>query len=206
MAVALVLKVAVVLVTIGLCTSSALFVMLVSLFYTVTQDATTYNNHYVLYVLVSLVLLWIGSSGHSLSVDGALGAYFRKRMRNEVPRWHIIALRFTFVQPYFWGAVNKASYDWLIRAQPIMGGINRMVRELNAQFSPLLKAFGAQFQATGWEDTYLPAAISVGGLVIGIFLLFVFFLPARQFFTFPSNPSWTNEGHFYSWRMKMSSK
>ncbi|KAK3267336.1 hypothetical protein CYMTET_24099 [Cymbomonas tetramitiformis] len=120
------LKMSATLLAVGLWTATATAVALSAFFYLVTLDATNYSNHHLLYVLALIILLYTNSSAHSLSIEGLLYARYRKLSRSTLPRWHLYALRMIFLQPHFWGVVNKFTFDGLIRSQPVRSGIDSL--------------------------------------------------------------------------------
>jgi hypothetical protein len=77
--------------------------------YVFLLDATNYQNHYYLVILLSLVLA-IVPANRAVSMDAALWP----RIHSDfAPAWCLWLLRFHIALPYFFGGVAKLDPDWL---------------------------------------------------------------------------------------------
>lgn len=84
--------------------------------YLLLLDATRFNNHYYLEVLLSLLLAF--TPAHRRYSVWAM----RRRSDDEpgsVPFWSVLLIRAQLAVVYFWGGVAKLSPEWLVHAEPM---------------------------------------------------------------------------------------
>ena len=86
----------------------SIMIWLCSFVYVELIDKALYLNHYVLFSLVGLTLVF-ASTGRVGLRSGA----------QTVPTWVIWLLRLQFGLVYFWAAIAKINGDWLFRAEPL---------------------------------------------------------------------------------------
>lgn len=92
--------------------AAAVFLILYS--YVFLIEHTTYNNHYYLIILLSLLFL-VTDAHREASADG----YRRTSLDTGwVPRWQLYIFRIQMALVYFYGGIAKLNGDWLQR-QPI---------------------------------------------------------------------------------------
>jgi hypothetical protein len=77
--------------------------------YVFLLDATNYQNHYYLIILLSAALA-LTPANRAVSIDSALGPRLRS---DTAPAWCVWLLRFHIALPYFFGGVAKLDPDWL---------------------------------------------------------------------------------------------
>lgn len=99
----------------GLCIALGCFYRLASLLfaagftYVFLLDATNYQNHYYLIILLSWLLV-ILPLNRAVSLDAALWPRLRS---STAPGWALWLVRFHIALPYFFGGVAKLDADWL---------------------------------------------------------------------------------------------
>ena len=92
----------------GCCYRIACVLFALGFTYVFLLDATNYQNHYYLIILLSWVLALVPAN-RAVSVDAAI----RPSIRGEAaPAWAIWLLRFHVALPYFFGGVAKLDADW----------------------------------------------------------------------------------------------
>src|SRR5436190_19854276 len=92
----------------GCCYRLACLLFAAGFTYVFLLDATNYQNHYYLIVLLSWLLAILPTHG-AVSVDAAL----RPNIRSDTaPAWTLWLLRFHVALPYFFGGVAKLDADW----------------------------------------------------------------------------------------------
>jgi hypothetical protein len=77
--------------------------------YVFLLDATNYQNHYYLIILLAGMLA-IVPANRAVSVDAS---WFPKIRGETVPAWCLWLIRFHIALPYFFGGVAKLDPDWL---------------------------------------------------------------------------------------------
>lgn len=109
----------------GLFTRATTAVVFLTYSYIFLLDATRYNNHYYLTVLITAIMT-LAPTANCLSIDRLLR---RRRSRRTVPDetipfWPIFLLRFQWALVYLYGAVTKTTVSWLFYAQPLHTWLN----------------------------------------------------------------------------------
>lgn len=135
----------------GLFTRGASAVVFLSYTYTFLLDATRYNNHYYLTVLITAIMT-VAPTATCLSVDRLIR---RRRLRGRVPDetipfWPIFLLRFQWAMVYVYGAVTKTTASWLLHAQPLQTWINE----------PRIEAALARYLPASTVEAVLPVVQS----------------------------------------------
>jgi vitamin K-dependent gamma-carboxylase len=77
--------------------------------YVFLLDATNYQNHYYLIILLT-GLLAIVPANRAVSVDAA---FFPALRGDSIPAWCVWLIRFHIALPYFFGGIAKIDADWL---------------------------------------------------------------------------------------------
>ena len=97
------LKVAAALFTLGIFYRASSIILFLGWTYIFLLDAGHYNNHYYLYALILMLMMFIrGDSWGSL-----------KKKIKPIPLWNIWILRFQIIVMYFFGGIAKINADWL---------------------------------------------------------------------------------------------
>jgi vitamin K-dependent gamma-carboxylase len=98
----------------GCCYRLACVLFAVGFTYVFLLDATNYQNHYYLIILLSWALAMVPAHS-AVSVDAA----WRPSIRSDTtPAWAVWLLRFHIALPYFFGGVAKLDADWY-SSQPV---------------------------------------------------------------------------------------
>ncbi|MEQ8822552.1 MAG: HTTM domain-containing protein [Sumerlaeia bacterium] len=244
--------------------------------YTFLMEKCNYNNHYYLMCLLAGLMILIPAH-RAWSLDRIL---FKDKRPETAPVWGVWLLRFQLGLVYFYAAIAKINYDWMVRAEPISRWLSS--RSDRPFIGPVMawEPIGPLFAYSGflfdlliapallWKPTrkyaFIAAALFHGtnSIVfdIGIFPALalaatsIFFEPdwprrvwgtlTRQFIPrvpeerppdrllgrqkallaflafycllqalipfrhhlYPGDVAWTEEGHQWSWRMKLRSK
>jgi len=93
----------------GCCYRVASLLFAAGLTYVFLLDATNYQNHYYLILLISWLLPLLPLN-RAVAVDAALRPGIRSQ---TAPTWALWLLRFHIALPYFFGGVAKLDADWL---------------------------------------------------------------------------------------------
>jgi hypothetical protein len=93
----------------GFCYRAACVLFAIGFAFVFLLDATNYQNHYYLIILLAGVLA-IVPANRAVSVDAA---WFPAIRGDGVPAWCLWLLRFHIALPYFFGGVAKLDSDWL---------------------------------------------------------------------------------------------
>ncbi len=104
----------------GLLTRWASATVFLTYTYIFLLDASRYNNHYYLTVLITAIMIF-APTARCLSIDGLLARRHSRRSASDgtIPFWPIFLLRFQWLMVYFYGAVTKTTDAWLFHAQPV---------------------------------------------------------------------------------------
>lgn len=100
-------------VIIGLAYRLSMTMVFMAWTYIFLLDKGHYNNHYYLYSLISLLMIFTGAN-RTFSVD----AYLFPKLKGTIPFWNIGILRFQMFVVYFYGGLAKLNIDWL-RGTPL---------------------------------------------------------------------------------------
>ncbi len=123
----------------GLATRLSAVVLFLSWTYLAMIDATLFNNHYYVWSLLSLMFVFLPSA-RVWSLDRWLTRRLRPaadRPGCEVPFWGVFWVRSQLVCMYFYGAVTKLTYDYLVHAQPVRNGMQASgIRETFEAYLP----------------------------------------------------------------------
>lgn len=104
---------------IGLFTRGASTIVFLAYTYIFLLEASRYNNHFYLAVLITGMMV-LAPSARCLSVDRLLQRRSRAAAgEGTIPFWPIFLLRFQWLMVYGYGAVTKMSIPWMVHAQPI---------------------------------------------------------------------------------------
>ena len=71
---------------------------------------------------------------------------------------------------------------------------------------PVLRKKLPSFQPINYSISLRPAYQKTVGVFLGLYVLVQIMIPARQYYYPTSNPSWTEEGHNFSWHMMLRGK
>lgn len=130
----------------------------VGLLYSFLLDKTIYNNHYYLFVLIAgLLLMTDAHKGLSWS---------NPRHSTFIPSWQLWLIQFQVSIVYFFGAINKMNYDWLVMAEPIYHWLPDMVGEWIEHTDK-------------WKWDALAYGFSYGGLLLDLAAGFLVFLRGK---------------------------
>ncbi|HTV40163.1 MAG TPA: HTTM domain-containing protein [Candidatus Sulfotelmatobacter sp.] len=78
-------------------------------------DRTAYLNHYYLAGLLSFLLIWMPAN-----CQWSLDVWLRPELlRQTVPLWTILLLRFQLIVVYLFAGLAKLNTDWLFAAEPL---------------------------------------------------------------------------------------
>ena len=102
------MAVAAILFALGLFYRAAAIALFLTWTYYFLAEATVYNNHYYLMVLLTFLMIFMPAH-QRFSLD-------RKRLRLEsrqIPFWPVFLLRFQLFVVYFYGGIAKFSAEWL---------------------------------------------------------------------------------------------
>jgi hypothetical protein len=99
----------------GLLYRFAAFLVFLGLAYVFLLEQSVYLNHFYLVVLLGLLMILVPAH-HAASGDVALG---RVPRRGWTPAWSVYLLRFQLGIVYFFGAIAKLNYDWMVRGEPL---------------------------------------------------------------------------------------
>ncbi|WP_271855093.1 HTTM domain-containing protein [Patiriisocius marinus] len=83
-------------------------------------EKSWYLNHYYFVSLIAFLLIWLPANG-KYSCDSSI---FKSLKKATVPTWTIAIIKFQLSIVYFYGAIAKLKYDWLIEAQPLKIWLN----------------------------------------------------------------------------------
>lgn len=125
-------------------------------------EATTYNNHYYLIILL----------GGLFSVTNAHSALSLDRLRKPaaftgtVPLWHVALFRAQIIIVYFYGGMAKLNWDWL-RGEPMRTWITG-----RGAYPVLDKFIGDHFIREEWIVYFTSYGGLIFDLVIGFALLY----------------------------------
>lgn len=78
-------------------------------------EKSWYLNHYYFVSLVAFLLIWVPAN-RAYSLDVII---FKQLKKFAVPQWTVFIFKFQLAIVYFYGAIAKLKYDWLIEAQPL---------------------------------------------------------------------------------------
>ena len=78
------------------------------------QDKAFYNNHLYLFSLLSFVMIFMKTDA-VWNLRNAI----RNRAVQLVPQWNYDLLKFHFLIVYFFGGIEKLTYDWLVKWEPM---------------------------------------------------------------------------------------
>lgn len=122
---------------IGLFTRGASAIVFLAYSYIFLLEASRYNNHYYLAVLITGMMVF-APCARCLSVDRLLRRSSPATNAEEtIPYWPIFLLRFQWLMVYAYGAVTKMSIPWLIHAQPIHTWLNEpRIVSIVGRYSP----------------------------------------------------------------------
>jgi hypothetical protein len=142
----------------GIFYRAAALITFIGLLYSFLLDKTIYNNHYYLFVLIAGLLL-VTDAHRGLSISNP-------RSTTAIPAWQLWLLQFQVSIVYFYGAVNKMNYDWLVMAEPIYHWLPDMVGEWIEQ-------------TDRWKWAALAYGFSYGGLLLDLMAGFLVFIKGK---------------------------
>ena len=125
------------LLAVGVLPRIATLINLVLIGYFAQLDRTFYNNHYILMVQISFLLVLLDRRCVAWPWSGTAA----------LPRWQLTYLRGLLLTPYAFGALAKLNYSWLLHSQPVLSWADNMLGELDTATNGLLSHY---------VDTYLP--------------------------------------------------
>ena len=121
-------------------------------------DRGHYNNHYYLYSLISLAMIFFNANSH-YSIDASLQ---KNEGHTTVPVWQYWFVRIQLFVVYFYGAIAKLNSDWL-RGWPIRKWLTEDIDKFPIWYADFITSeFGVYFYAYGGI---------IFDLLIGFFLL-----------------------------------
>jgi len=239
--------------------------------YVFLLEQTNFLNHFYMIALVSFLLIFVPAH-RTLSIDSWLN---KKQHSDYAPYWSLWILKFQIAIVYFFGGIQKISWDWLhgepLRSWlsqnthfPILGsffteewmvysfsygsmildlvaiplliwkktrllvfGILIVFHLINSQlfsigifpwfmilaalifFDPSWPRFNKWTKSSSNPIPKIKSSFTKNQKVIFalimIFIIFQTTMPLRQYF-YPGDPNWTEEGHNFSWTMKLRDK
>lgn len=92
--------------------SIAIFWLIFTYFF--LQDKAFYNNHLYLFSLLSFVMIFMKTDA-----VWSLRNMVTGRVPKLIPQWNYDLLKFHFLIVYFYGGIEKLTYDWLVRWEPM---------------------------------------------------------------------------------------
>ena len=99
----------------GLCFRLSIVIFLSGFLYMFLSEKSLSNDYYYLILLISFLLCFTGANQWP-----ALNNLRLRTIKDQtVPFWQILILRLQFIIIYFYSTLSKASYDWLVLAQPL---------------------------------------------------------------------------------------
>ncbi|MFM2307845.1 MAG: hypothetical protein RLZZ367_2514 [Bacteroidota bacterium] len=146
---------AAVLAALGVLFRLSMLIATIGVAYSFLIDQTIYNNHYYLFILVGIVLVFTGA-GKGLTI-------FKPRTVARIPMRNIWVMRFLVCLVYFYGGINKINYDWLVYAEPVYTWLPEMLGKW------VLNLSTSQYKALAFFIAYSGMLLD---LLAGIFLLF----------------------------------
>lgn len=143
-----------VLFTLGMFYRVSAFILFIGFSYTFLLDQTFYNNHFYLFIIVTLLMMFT-------SADKFLSVKLTPKPKlltqpNTVPNWQMLMLQMQLFIMYFYGGIAKLNQEWLFYAQPVKAWLPDML--------------GAELYSSFTTDqlTVLAYFISYSGLLIDL--------------------------------------
>ncbi len=133
-------------------TASAIFFS--TFLYAFLFEKSLYNDHYYIILLITFLFIFMKTPRSprpkSFLSSPALSA--------SIPFWQIFILRAQFIIVYFYAAIAKLDYDWLVRAEPLHRILSKKI------------LFGYQLDHLGiaWFFSY-------GGIILDLLIVILFF-------------------------------
>lgn len=162
----LVLAVAAFLMMIGLWYRAAAAVVFLTFAFVFLSEQAIYLNHYYLIVLISFLMVLVPANA-AYSVDALRAGDISG---TPVPAWAVLVLRFQMGVVYFFGAIAKLNYDWLVLGQPMRGWLSRRLD------FPVI----GQYFTIPW----VPHLMGVAGLLIDLLAPFLLLVRRARPFMF----------------------
>lgn len=160
---------------VGAATRFAALAALVIWSYLWIIDATLFNNHYYLWSLLAMLLVWM-PAGRCYSVDRWIRGRRRPLPRpeaDEIPFWPVFLLRAQLFIMYFYAALTKVTADYLLHAEPLKTALSSP--EVIRPFRNLLPAAVLRPVADLLHWPGLAFAMAYSGLVfdlvVGVLLI-----------------------------------
>lgn len=125
--------------------------------YLFLSEQSIYNNHYYLFCLLSLLMIFTQADGMF-----SLKAWRSKSAVVEVPRWQLLFIQLQLFIVYFFGGVAKLNPDWLLHAEPMQTWLPDM-------FGDAYNSLGAE-AANAWAYFF-----AYSGLIIDLSVGFLLF-------------------------------
>jgi vitamin K-dependent gamma-carboxylase len=141
----------------------ACLIFLFGFLYIFLSEKSIYNDYYYLVLLITLLLTFTGAD-----LWPTLKTFRRKKTANpQIPFWQIFILRIQFVIVYFYAALAKISFDWLLDAQPL----KRVLAEKT-------------FLGFSGDQIWLAYLFSWGGFILDLALAIVLLWGRWRYFAF----------------------
>jgi vitamin K-dependent gamma-carboxylase len=99
----------------GLVYRTAAALTFLGLAYVFLLEQSVYLNHFYLVVLIGFLMILVPAH-HAAALDVSLR---RVPHRDWAPAWAVYLLRFQLGVVYFYGAVAKLNYDWMVAGEPL---------------------------------------------------------------------------------------
>lgn len=93
-------------------------IQFMGMFYVFHLGKALYNNHYYLFILLSLLMVF-------LKGNAALVAF--KKSSSSAPRWHRLLLQAQIVIVFVYGGIAKMNSEWLFHFQPVRAWLPDML-------------------------------------------------------------------------------
>ncbi len=169
-------------ITIGLFYRLSLAIFGLVYIYVFLFDATYYNNHFYMVILLLFIFLLINAH-QQLSIDAK-----RKVMSDQVPQWQVWLPKFQVLVVYFYGGLAKIQWDWL-RGEPAQILVSENVHWpiIGALFSHPVSPFVFAYAALAFDLLIGPMLIYAKTRVLAIVLTLIFHI---------TNHFWFNIGVF----------
>jgi vitamin K-dependent gamma-carboxylase len=104
------------------CFSAGLFyhvsvlVALILYTYIFLLDKAMYNNHYYLIILFLFFFNFVDAS-HVFALDNLI--FIKDEPVTQIPYWNVLIFQLQLLIVYTYGGLNKITYDWLMRGEPM---------------------------------------------------------------------------------------
>lgn len=102
--------------SLGLFYHVSIFIALILYTYIFLLDKALFNNHYYLIILFLFLFNFVDAT-QVFAVDNLL--FGDEGQGGQIPYWNLLIFQLQLLVVYTYGGLNKITYDWLIRGQPM---------------------------------------------------------------------------------------